>query len=340
VITSNSLLRPTLAGLYCAAGDFTIDPRRSVERAVITHAHADHARRGSKSYLCSQSGAGLLRERVGGRAPIEGLNFGRRIKIGDALVSLHPAGHILGSAQVRIESRGEVWVVSGDYKTEPDPTCEPFEPVRCDTFITESTFALPIYRWPKPEIVFAEINRWWRRNSEAGVASVVYAYALGKAQRVLAGLDKAIGPIWIHQSVAKFIPHYLAAGFALKPGKVLDAETPSGLGKAGALVITPGSAWEGAMRRSPGLYSTAFASGWMLLSARRLGGGFDRGFVVSDHADWNGLVGAVKATGARNIGVTHGDGGAFVRWLNEHGYNAFKVPHRPRDGQGEFDFAG
>jgi putative mRNA 3-end processing factor len=332
------VLRVTKAGLYCAAGDFTIDPRRSVERAVITHAHGDHARRGCKAYLCSESGAGILRERIGARAPIESLRFGESVKMGDVRVSLHPAGHILGSAQVRIECGGTVWVVSGDYKTQPDPTCEPFEPVACDTFITESTFGLPVYRWPEPAKVFAEINRWWRENREAGVASVVQAYALGKAQRVLDGVDPSIGPIWIHRSVAAFLPHYRSAGFPLNPARIIDDQTARGLAKDGALVIAPGQAVDGLVRGERSRCSMAFASGWMLLGRHRRRRGLDRGIVLSDHADWDGLVSTVKATGARTIGVTHGDGDAFTRWLKGEGYNAFTVPRAPRDGQVEFEF--
>src|ERR1043166_20095 len=220
-----ALLVHTPNGLYCRAGNFYIDPSRAVERAVITHAHSDHARRGSKSYLTSTHGAALLRLRVGEHARIEALRYGECVRLNGVCVSLHPAGHILGSAQVRVEHRGEVWVVSGDYKTERDPTCAPFEPVRCDTFLTESTFALPVFRWRPQAEVFAEINAWWKRNQAHGRASVLFAYALGKAQRLLAGVDASIGPIVVHQEVARYIDCYRQAGIVL-PETQLKTDVP------------------------------------------------------------------------------------------------------------------
>src|SRR5438067_3435189 len=185
-------------GLYCVPGDFYIDPWRPVERAVITHAHGDHARWGHQHYLASNQSVGILKSRLGLDINIEGLDYGERITHNGVTISLHPAGHVLGSAQVRMECGGEVWVASGDYKVEPDATCAPFEPVRCHCFITESTFGLPIYRWDPEQEVFDDINRWWRRNADEGRTSVLYAYAFGKAQRVLSGLDASIGPIVCH----------------------------------------------------------------------------------------------------------------------------------------------
>ena len=182
------------AGFYCAAGNFYIDPSEPVNRAVITHAHSDHARPGSAAYLCARPGETLLRARIGAEAAIQALDYGERITLDGVTVSVHPAGHILGSAQVRIEYRGEVWVVSGDYKLAADPTCAPFEPLRCHTFVTESTFALPIFRWPAESSVIAAIQDWWRANQQAGKTSVLFAYPIGKAQRVLASLDAAIDP--------------------------------------------------------------------------------------------------------------------------------------------------
>lgn len=190
------MLRTTDRGLYCEAGDFHIDPWAPVARAVVTHAHGDHLTWGCESYLVSETGAAVSRERLGAwGAGLESMPYGDTRTINGVRVSFHPAGHILGSAQVRLEYRGEVWVVSGDYKTDPDPTCAPWEPVRCHTFITESTFGLPIYRWPSQQQVFAEINAWWAANAAAGQVSLLCAYALGKAQRLLAGLDPSIGPI-------------------------------------------------------------------------------------------------------------------------------------------------
>ncbi|MBW8771624.1 MAG: ligase-associated DNA damage response exonuclease, partial [Gemmatimonadetes bacterium] len=211
------MLRLTDRGLYCEAADLYIDPWQPVDRAVITHAHGDHARWGSKWYLASREGARVLRTRLGDDASIELADFGETRTINGVSITLVPAGHILGSAQVRLEHRGEVWVVSGDYKTEPDPTCTPFEPVRCHTFITESTFGLPIYRWPSQPALFADINAWWAANAAAGKASVLYAYAFGKAQRLLHGVDASIGPIVVHGAVEPLNAVYRAAGVDLPP---------------------------------------------------------------------------------------------------------------------------
>jgi hypothetical protein len=211
------LLRSTERGLYCEGGDFYVDPWQPVDRAVITHAHGDHARWGSRAYLGSREGERVLRTRLGPDARIQAVEFGEVREVNGVRVSLHPAGHILGSAQVRVEHRGEVWVVSGDYKTEADPTCTPFEPVRCHTFVTESTFGLPIYRWRPDREVFAEIDAWWRRNAREGRASLLFGYALGKAQRLLAGIDPGIGPIYTHGAVDRLNADYRDTGVALPP---------------------------------------------------------------------------------------------------------------------------
>ena len=205
-------------GLYCLDGGFHVDPWGAVPRAVITHAHGDHARRGSAAYLCSEPCAPLLARRFGDGAPIETLAYGQRLRIGEVTVSLHPAGHVLGSSQVRIEGRGGVWVVSGDYKRAADPTCTPFEPVTCDTFITESTFALPIYRWDPTTAVIADMAAWWRANAGRGLASVVFCYTIGKAQRLLAELNRVVdAPIWVHGALLPMIEAYRTAGVALPP---------------------------------------------------------------------------------------------------------------------------
>lgn len=312
------LLTVTDRGLYCAAGDFYIDPWRGVERAVVTHAHSDHARAGSGAYLCSVGTLGLLKQRLGGGIAVEGLGYGEGRVVNGVRVSLHPAGHVLGSAQVRVEYRGEVWVVSGDYKVEADPTCEAFEPVRCDTFITESTFGLPVYRWPQVGGVFDEINGWWRGNRDAGVTSVLYAYSLGKAQRLLAGVDAGIGPILVHDAVWDLLPHYREAGVVL-PG--VERLAKGRLQEAGgrALVVAPPGAADSALLRGEREMETAFASGWMLVRGVRRRRGSGRGFVVSDHADWPGLLSAIEAAGAGRVLVTHGTGTALVRWLRETG---------------------
>ena len=318
------LLTHTDHGLYCAAGDFFVDPWRPVARAVITHAHGDHARPGSAAYLCAAPGEGILRLRLGPEARIEPLPYGEPRRINGVTVSLHPAGHILGSAQVRIEGEGEVWVVSGDYKTGPDPTCAPFAPVACDTFITEATFGLPIYRWPPAAEVFAAVNAWWRANQAAGRTSVLFAYALGKAQRVLAGVDPTIGPIYAHGAVHRLNNAYIDSGVRL-PDWRYAGDAPPGADWSRALVIAPTSAQGTPWLRRFGEVSTAFASGWMHVRGQRRRRSVDRGFVLSDHADWPGLLSAVAAGGARRVLVTHGYTAVLARYLREQGLEAYEL---------------
>jgi putative mRNA 3-end processing factor len=307
-------------GLYCPPGDFYIDPWRPVARAVITHAHSDHARLGHGHYLASAPSQGVLRARLGD-ITLQTLPYGERIVHNGVTLSLHPAGHVLGSAQVRLEHEGQVWVASGDYKVAPDRTCAPFEPVRCDVFITESTFGLPIYRWCDDDQLFAEINAWWARNVEHQRASVLTCYSFGKAQRILSGVDPSIGPIIVHGAVDPLNRAYREAGVDLP-------ETQSVLHVARAdikrsIVICPPSAaaspW---MRRFGADAQLAFASGWMQVRGNRRRGGYDRGFVLSDHADWPGLLKAIGATGAQRVIVTHGSSGAMVRYLTEQGLQA------------------
>jgi putative mRNA 3-end processing factor len=316
------VLRPE--GLYCPAGDFHIDPWRPVERAVITHAHADHARPGHAHYLGSADGAGLLRARLG-PVRLQAVGWGEVVDHRGVRVSLHPAGHVLGSAQVRLEHRGRVWVVSGDYHAgtgaEANPTCRAFEPQRCDCFVTESTFGLPVYRWAPQAATFAAIDDWWRRNADAGRPSLLLAYSLGKAQRVLAGVDPAIGPIVTHGAVEPINAAYRSAGVALPPTTVVAA-TPARESLRRALVLAPPSAHGSAWARRLGDFSDAFASGWMQLRGARRRHGVDRGFALSDHADWPGLQAAIAATGAERVIVTHGCEAVLVRWLREQGLQA------------------
>ncbi len=333
----NQTLKLTPSGLYCSAGDFYIDPRRPVKRAVITHGHADHARWGSESYLCTQETKGLLQARLGSDVKIDAMACGEVRTINGLRLSLHPAGHILGSAQVRIEHRDHVTVVSGDYKTAPDPTCAPLEPLDCHTFVSESTFGLPIFRWPTPEQVTAEIDAWWRDNRDQGRTSILFAYGLGKAQRILAGLDPSIGPILTHGAVEKFNRSYREAGVVLPETRYIgDLKDKSRAREA--LVIAPPSADHPAwMRRFPGR-SRAFASGWMRIRGHRRRRSVDRGFVMSDHADWNGLIQTILATGAEQVVVTHGYTAEMVRFLRQEGLSAAAVPTGYR-GEGDADEA-
>ena len=332
------LLRVTDRGLFCEAGDFYIDPWLPVPRAVITHAHGDHARWGSDAYLGSHEGARVLRTRLGVAAALQTIGFGESVEMNGVRVSLHPAGHVLGSAQVRVEHRGEVWVVSGDYKMEADPTCTPFEAIRCHTFVTESTFGLPIYRWRPQRETFDEIRRWWRVNADQERASVLFAYALGKAQRLLAGLrDDPVGPIYTHGAVERLNRDYRDGGVPIAATTYASA-LPRGHDFSGSLIVAPPSAAGSTWLRRFGAISTGFASGWMRIRGARRRRALDRGFALSDHVDWPSLLAAIDATGATDVWVTHGYREPVVRWLGERGVRAQAVVSR-WEGEGESELA-
>ncbi len=315
------LIELTERGIYCSVGDFYIDPSRPVKKAIITHAHSDHARPGSKAYLCAESCRELLALRLQKGATIETVRFGDEIQIGDATVSLHPAGHILGSSQIRIEHGGNVCVVSGDYKLQQDHSCEAFEPVRCDHFVTEATFALPLYRWEAEENVFKDIHTWWQRNQQESRTSIIYAYALGKTQRILAGLHSDIGPIGLHGSALQFLAPYKNQGVKFPSVLSANATNADALRSKG-LVLAPPSAMKESWLKKFGACSEAFASGWMQVRGKRRMRALDRGFVISDHVDWDGILETIEATGAQHITATHGDSAVLVRYLQEKGYRA------------------
>lgn len=313
-------------GLFCPAGGFYIDPWRPVPVAVLTHGHGDHARPGMGCYHTSASGLPILEWRLG-EQDYRLHEYGESFRLGDARVSFHPAGHVLGSAQIRIEVDGEVWVVSGDYKRQSDPTCDPFEVVACDTFITEATFGLPIYRWPETAAVARDIVQWRDHCAARGEAAILYCYALGKAQRVLAELKPYIDrPVFLHGAIAAGVDVYRNADIDMAETRlVIDTEgksmaAPTGWG--GELILAPpsaaGSAWLRRFRKA----QQGFASGWMRLRGNRRRRNMDRGFVISDHADWPGLLQTIRQTGARRVIATHGDTEALVRTLNETGVAA------------------
>ncbi len=308
------------AGIYCPAADAYIDPWRPVARALITHGHSDHARAGHGAYLATKTAAPVLRHRLGD-IRLDTLDYGETLQIGDARISFHPAGHVPGSAQIRIAVGGAVWVVSGDYKTAADGLSEPFEPVRCHVFVSECTFGLPIYHWPSEAELARQINGWWAETRAKGQTAVLGCYALGKAQRVLRLLDPGIGPILTHGAVEATNAVLRGQGIALpdtvavQPGLDLTA-------CRGAMVLAPPSALGSAWMRRFGPVSTGIASGWMQLRGVRRRRGADRGFVMSDHADWAGLNAAIAATGAERVFVTHGYTTPFARWLQEQGYAA------------------
>lgn len=319
----NPVLTFTERGVYCPAADVYIDPWRPVERAVITHGHADHARSGMGHYLATRGSAPVLRHRLGG-IDLQEAEYGEAVEIGGARISFHPAGHVPGSAQVRIEVGGEVWVVSGDYKLEADGISAPFEPVACHAFITECTFGMPVFRWEDPAKVMGEINRWWAANKAAGRFTLMGAYSLGKAQRVLAGLETSIGPILTHGAIEATNLVLRGQGIDL-PETVEVTPEVDVKNYAGAFVLVPpaalGSTWAGRFKGA----STGFASGWMALRGIRRRRAVDRGFVLSDHADWPGLNRAVRETGAERLFVTHGYTDVFRRWLESEGYEAHVV---------------
>ena len=321
-------------GLYCPQGDFYIDPWKPVERAVITHGHGDHARPGMADYYVARPGLPILRWRLGEQA-YRAFDYGEPFEIGDARVSFHSAGHVLGSAQVRIEAEGQVWVASGDYKRQFDPTCEPFEVVDCDTFITEATFGLPIYRWPDTSDVAREIVEWRDHCASRGEAAVLLCYALGKAQRVLGELASWTDrPVFLHGAVDAGVQVYRDAGIRMVDTLPVS-ETAKGAEFAGELILAPpsaaGSPWMRRFKRS----QIGFASGWMRVRGNRRRRNYDRGFVISDHADWPDLMRTIRETGARRVICTHGNTDAIIRALVEDGIaaEAFETGYGEEGGE-------
>ncbi len=320
-MNTSDLVIATPRGLYCAQGDFYVDPWRPVDRAIITHAHGDHLRAGSATYYAAAPGERVALHRLPAGAALVPLTYGAARQFGGVRVSLRPAGHILGSAQVRIEHEGVVWVISGDYKRAPDPTCAPFEVVACDVFISEATFALPAYRWTDTELVAREILHWWRGNHERRVASVLFAYPLGKAQRILAELARLTDePVFVHGAVASLVDAYRTSGVAMLP--TLPATVSKPANYAGSLILAPPSAAGSPWMRRFGEHRTGFCSGWMRVRGDRRRRGYDRGFVLSDHADWPSLLRTFRETGAQRILLTHGYTDAMCRYLREQNVDA------------------
>ena len=323
-MSKDPVLKFTNKGIYCPAGKFYVDPWHPVNHAVITHAHADHARPGNKKYIATDIAAPVLTHRLG-KISLETIAYGETRQIGSAMVSFHPAGHVPGSAQIRVEVNGEVWVVSGDYKTVADGLSTAFEPVKCHSFITECTFGLPVFRWPTQENVFVEINQWWAKNASVGAVSILGAYGLGKAQRLLCGLDLSIGKVLTHSAVEGTNSVMRKQGISLPKTEQIMPETDRKR-QSGSLILAPPSALGSVWSRRFGTISSAFASGWMGLRGVRRRRSVDRGFVISDHADWSGLNTAIEETGAENIYVTHGYTDVFSKWLRLEGYNVQIVP--------------
>lgn len=309
-------LRPE--GLYCPLGSFYVDAWKPVDLNLVTHGHSDHARWGSKQYIASFNTLPLLNERIPGHS-FKGVPWNEKFKLGSVWVSFHPAGHILGSAQIRVEHNDRVWVFTGDFKRAYDPSCEPFELVECDTLIMESTFALPIYHWRfNPQ----EIIDWWEKNKKEKQTSILCCYVLGKAQRILASISTD-EPIYLHGACLPYIPIYEKAGYKLAPTKPVSELPPSET--AGKLILAPpsasGSSW---MKRFPNS-KLALASGWMQVRGAQRRQGYDKGFVLSDHADWDDLIRTVHESKASHVIATHGFSDVFARYLNEEGIKASKL---------------
>jgi len=313
------LLEFTSKGIYCRLADVYLDPWRPVKKALISHGHADHARWGHQNYITQQDNVPILKHRLGAIS-ITGVPYGATFVINNVKFSFHPSGHVLGAAQIRVEHLGEVWVFTGDFKIKSDGITPPFEPVRCHTFITECTFGIPVFNWPNPRQVHDQINQWWATNKNQGKTSLLIGYSLGKAQRLLHYLDPNIGTIYTHNAVGK-MSQVMEDKIKFPKYSILTPETTK-KDLAGCLVLAPPAAAEGAWLKKLGPYSSGFASGWMLTRGARRRRAIDQSFVLSDHADWPGLLAAVEATQCQNVITTHGYTDIFAQYLREKGWNA------------------
>lgn len=310
------LISFTDSGLYCAAGDFYIDPWRPVQRAVITHAHSDHARWGSQHYFAHHDSRSLLKARLGADISIETAAYGNGFTLNGVSVKLFPAGHILGSAQVAVSHKGETWVVSGDYKLQEDGITTPFEPVKCNTFITESTFGLPIYQWKPQSAVIQQIHDWVQQNQARDRYSVLSAYSLGKAQRLIHNLSPFGYRFFVHGAIYQMHEVVRQCWSQLPEVTYLRPETPKEEVKKGIIIAT-GSAIDSPWMKRWTPYVLGICSGWMQVRGAQRRRNADAGFVLSDHADWQGLLDATLATGADCVYATHGFSAHLARYLKE-----------------------
>lgn len=317
------MLKFTSSGIYCVPGKFYIDPWRPVDHALITHGHADHARPGMQKYLCHHFTVPILQSRIGAHINVQGIGYNKVITINGVKVSFHPAGHIIGSAQIRMEYKGKIIVVSGDYKLQNDGISTPFEPVKCHEFITESTFGLPIYRWDSVENQNQKLREWVIQNQNQNKTSVLVGYSLGKAQRIMQALQN-VAHLHVHYSIAKLNEAYASAGIQLPNYQVVDfRENIKYLDKQ--IVIVPPSLVDTNIIKKIPNSAYAICSGWMHVRGARRWRSADAGFDLSDHADWNGLLTAVKATEAEKVYVTHGQTAVFSKYLNETGITAVEL---------------
>ncbi len=318
-ILGMALLEFRPQGIYCPPADVYIDPSHKVARAVITHGHSDHARKGMGAYLCTDLAEPTMLHRLGPKVRTQTLPYGQQIDVNGVRLSFHPAGHILGSAQVRLEHQGEVAVITGDYKLDDDGLATPYESLACHHFVTETTFAMPLYHWPPQAEVYAAINEWWTHNREIGKVSILMGYSLGKSQRILKHLDPSIGPIYCHQSIEAVNEIVRQQGFDLPPSQAIE-ENLDREQLRGAMIIAPPGSLRGDWLALLEPFTTGSCSGWSLSRKSSFAPKADHQFVLSDHADWSGLNRAVKESGADQVYVTHGYTEVFQRWLEEQGH--------------------
>jgi len=313
------LLEFTSKGIYCEKAAIYLDPWKPVDKAIISHGHADHSRWGHKKYITHHKNVPIVKHRLGDIS-ISGKDWGETFKVNNVKFSFHPAGHIVGSSQIRVEHKGEVWVFTGDYKIEDDGLTTPFELVKCNTFITECTFGLPAFRWRPQKEVFSDINQWWAQNQSEGKTSVLFGYSLGKAQRLIKHLDTSKGKIYTHGAVEN-MTEVLRPLVDLPPTHLITKETKKE-DLLGNIVVAPPSAHGSTWIKKMVPYVTASASGWMAFRGARRRRAIDKGFVLSDHCDWRGLLQTIEATGAEKIICTHGYTDIFCKYLMELGYDA------------------
>jgi putative mRNA 3-end processing factor len=307
-------------GIYCSKANIYIDAWKPVDKVIVSHAHADHSKYGHKYYLSHNWSVPIIKHRLG-NINIEGKDWGEKFYINGVQFSLHPAGHVVGSAQIRIEYQGNVWVYTGDYKREDDHLSTPFQVVKCNTLITECTFGLPAFNWKNQHLVYQEINSFWNDCKSNNQTAVVFAYSLGKAQRLLTNLDLGIGKVYTHGAVEN-LNEVIRTYKNLPKSTRITRETKK-QDLIGSLVIAPPSTNGTAWLKKMVPYVTSSASGWMTFRGARRRRAIDRGFVLSDHCDWKDLIKTIKETQAENIICTHGYKDIFSKYLNENGYNSF-----------------
>ena len=313
----------TKKGIYCIPGKFYLDPWFPVDYAIISHGHADHARWGNKHYLCHNDSKAILKHRIGQDISIESMGYNEPKMINGVQVSFYPAGHIIGSAQIRLEYKGYVIVFSGDYKTQPDFISVPFEPVKCNEFITESTFGLPIYKWKSELELQAELQNWVLQNQQNNRTSVFLGYSLGKAQRIMK-LVEGVDDIFVHSAINNLNNAISDSGIIIPETTLIKPDFDKKEIQNKIVILPPALLGSKLLKRIPNA-ATAICSGWMHIRGNRRWKGVDAGFAVSDHADWDGLLEAVKATEAEKVYVTHGSQAVFSKYLNEIGIEAHEL---------------